>query len=58
MKEPIKTITPHGEEEHIYADGIKAGIKITFAKKRRTDMFIIPWDRKQEFIKLINDIEE
>jgi hypothetical protein len=42
-----------GEWVTIYVEGLPDKIKLTFAKKNRTDMFCIPDENREEFIKLL-----
>ena len=46
-----------GEEVIVYVDHLPTKVKITFAKKNRTDMFCVPNEQLEEFITLIRGEE-
>lgn len=43
-----------GEEVKIYVEPLPKGVKITFAKKNKADVFCVPIELKQQLVDLIN----
>lgn len=43
-----------GEPVKVYKENLDYGMKITWSKKNRCDMFLIPKDKEEEFLKLMN----
>ena len=54
MTEPLTYKNEWGEEVKIYQERLTYGMKLTFSKKNRCDMFLIPKDKEEEFLNLIN----
>ncbi len=46
------------EQVVVYAEKLDYGIRITFAKKHRSETNLIPKDKEEEFLDLINKEKE
>ena len=47
-----------GDEVVLYTEYLPYGLRNNFARKRRSDTFLIPKDKEEEFLKLINKTGE
>jgi len=45
-----------GEGVNLYVEDLPIGIKFTFSKKNRCDIFCVPHELKDELLNLINNI--